>query len=68
MWLCTQQNSRDTVPNLHYNNIEAFVQDDWKVSSQTDAEPGAALELFPFADRCERYTLNNFDPTVFDPE
>ena len=60
-----QQPSRDTIPNLHYNNMEAFVQDDWKVTSRLTLNLGLRWSYFPSPTDVND-TLNNFDPTVFD--
>jgi hypothetical protein len=47
------QASRDITPDLRYLNMEAYAQDDWKIS--TDAEPGRALEPLPLADGRREY-------------
>ena len=49
------QNSRDTIPDLHYLNVEGFVQDDWKVTQPVDAQSWTALQLFPVARGCLEY-------------
>jgi Carboxypeptidase regulatory-like domain len=60
------QASRDTVPDLHYFNFEAFVQDDWKLTNQLTINLGLRYSYFPSpADVLN--TLNNFDPTLFNP-
>ena len=60
------QASRDTVPDLHYFNIEAYVQDDWQVSQNLTLNLGLRYSYFPSpADVLN--TLNNFDPLLFDP-
>jgi Carboxypeptidase regulatory-like domain/TonB-dependent Receptor Plug Domain/TonB dependent receptor len=59
------QNSRDTVPDLHYWNFETYVQDDWKLTSRLTLNLGLRYSYFPSpADVLD--TLNNFDPTLFD--
>jgi hypothetical protein len=60
------QSSRDTVPDLHYFNVEAFVQDDWKLTNQLTINLGLRYSYFPSpADVLN--TLNNFSPLLFDP-
>lgn len=60
------QSSRDTIPDLHYVNFEAYVQDDWRVSQNLTLNLGLRYSYFPSpADVLN--TLNNFDPTLFDP-
>lgn len=60
------QNNRDTVPDLHYWNFEAYVQDDWKLTRQLTMNLGLRYSYFPSpADVLN--TLNNFDPLVFNP-
>jgi hypothetical protein len=58
------QASRDTVPDLHYANYEAFAQDDWKVNSKLTVNFGVRYSYFPSpADLLN--TLVNFDPKFF---
>lgn len=60
------QASRDTVPDLHYVNFEAYIQDDWQVSQNLTLNLGLRYSYFPSpADVLD--TLNNFDPLLFDP-
>ena len=58
------QASRDTIPDLHYTNWEAFAQDDWKVNSKLTLNFGVRYSFFPSpADLLN--TLANFDPKFF---
>ncbi len=59
-----QQPSRDIIPDLHYNNIEAFVQDDWKVSPRLTLNLGLRWSYFPSPTDVNN-TLNNFVPSLF---
>jgi hypothetical protein len=60
------QSSRDTVPDLHYWNFEAFGQDDWKLTNRLTINLGLRYSYFPSpADVLN--TLNNFDPNLFNP-
>lgn len=60
------QSSRDIIPHLNYQNIEAYVQDDWKVTSRFTLNLGLRYSYFP-APGDSNNVLNNFDPTVFNP-
>jgi hypothetical protein len=60
------QNSRDTVPDLHYNNFEAYAQDSWQVSHKLTLNLGVRYSYFP-SPADVKNTLNNFDPTLFNP-
>ena len=55
------QASRDVIPDLHYINSEAYINDDWKLTPEADPEPWAAVELLPLRHRPEQYLLA-FDP------
>lgn len=60
------QSSKDTIPDLHYFNFEAYVQDDWRVSAKLTLNLGVRYSYFPSpSDVLD--TLTNFDPLVFDP-
>jgi hypothetical protein len=60
------QLSRDTIPDLHYYNFEAYAQDDWQVSQKLTVNLGLRYSYFPSpADVLD--TLNNFDPLLYDP-
>ena len=58
------QNSRDTIPDLHYVNFEAFAQDDWKLSDRLTVNLGVRYSYFPSPSDVLN-TLNNFDPRLF---
>ncbi|MHB2006684.1 MAG: carboxypeptidase-like regulatory domain-containing protein [Acidobacteriaceae bacterium] len=60
------QASRDTIPDLHYVNFEAYVQDDWKVSQDLTLNLGFRYSYFPSPADVNN-TLNNFDPLLFNP-
>ena len=58
------QGSRDIIPDLHYINSEAYVQDDWKLNKKLTINLGVRWSAFPSPSDV-RDTLNNFDPTVY---
>lgn len=60
------QASRDIVPDLRYYNMEAFVQDDWKVNRRLTLNLGLRYSYFPSPTDANN-TLNNFVPTLYDP-
>jgi len=60
------QASRDTVPDLHYFNFEAYAQDDWKVTNRLTLNLGVRYSYFP-SPADVKLTLNNFDPLLFSP-
>jgi len=60
------QSSRDIVPDLNYHNLEAYVQDDWKISPHFTLNLGLRYSFFPSPADANN-TLNNFDPNVFNP-
>ncbi|MFZ0394062.1 MAG: TonB-dependent receptor [Terracidiphilus sp.] len=59
------QASRDTIPDLHYTNLEAFAQDDWKLSRRLTLNLGVRYSYFPSPSDLLN-TLANFDPTFFN--
>ena len=60
------QASRDTVPDLHYVNFEAYVQDDWKITDRLTLNAGLRYSYFPSPGDV-KLTLNNFNPLLFSP-
>jgi carboxypeptidase family protein len=60
------QQSKDTIPFLHYVNFEAYVQDDWKVTPKLTLNLGVRYSYFPSPSDSNN-TLVNFDPGVFNP-
>src|SRR5581483_4453692 len=60
------QPNKDTIPHLTYNNFEAYIQDDWKVTRRLTLNLGLRYSYFPSPlDR--NNTLVNFDPGLFNP-
>jgi len=58
------QASRDTIPDLHYVNFEAFAQDDWRITKRLTLNLGLRYSYFP-SPADVLFTLANFDPTFF---
>ena len=58
------QGSRDIIPDLHYINSEAYVQDDWKLNKKLTINLGVRWSAFPSPSDV-RNTLNNFDPQIY---
>ncbi|HZZ38455.1 MAG TPA: TonB-dependent receptor [Acidobacteriaceae bacterium] len=59
------QANHDTVPDLHYFNFEAYVQDDWRVTNRLTLNFGLRYSYFPSPGDVLN-TLNNFDPDFYD--
>lgn len=60
------QASKDSIPDLHYLNFEAFAQDDWQLTPKLTLNLGVRYSYFPSpADAND--ILTNFDPLVFNP-
>jgi len=60
------QSSRDMIPHLNYTNMEAYVQDDWKVSRRLTLNLGVRYSYFPTPTDSNKI-LNNFDPLLYNP-
>jgi hypothetical protein len=58
------QGSRDIIPDLHYVNSEAYVQDDWKLNRRLTLNLGVRWSAFPSPSDVKD-TLNNFDPQIY---
>ncbi len=60
------QAAQDTIPDLHYTNFEAYVQDDWKVTPRLTLNLGIRYSYFP-SPSDSNHLLVNFDPAAFTP-
>lgn len=60
------QASRDTIPDLHYFNLEGYLQDDWKVTPHLTVIFGLRYSFFPSPSDVNN-TLNNFSPLLYNP-
>lgn len=60
------QSSRDITPDLHFVNIEAYVQDDWRVNRRLILNMGVRWSRLPSVTDVKN-TLANFDPTLYSP-
>ncbi len=60
------QAAQDTIPNLHYVNFEAYVQDDWKLTPRLTLNLGVRYSYFPSPSDSNNL-LVNFDPAKFVP-
>jgi len=58
------QASKDTIPDLHYNNFELYVQDDWKVTRRLTLNLGVRYSYFPTPTDSGN-TLANFSSLLF---
>lgn len=62
--LVYSQASRDVVPDLHYSNLEGFIQDDWKISRRVSVNLGVRYSYFPSPTDVKN-TLSNFVPSLY---
>jgi len=60
------QTSRDVVPDLHYVNSEAYVNDDWKVGNRLTINIGLRYSFFPSVTDVKD-TLLGFDSLLYNP-
>ena len=57
----------DIIPDLHFLNIEAFVQDDWKISPRLTINLGLRWSRLPSVTDVKN-TLSNFDPNFYSQQ
>jgi len=58
------QASRDVIPDLHYINSEAYVNDDWKINKTLTVNIGVRWSAFPSVTDLNN-TLLSFDPLTY---
>jgi hypothetical protein len=58
------QASRDVIPDLHYLNSEAYVNDDWKLTNKLTINLGVRWSFFPSVTDLNN-TLVGFDPLLY---
>jgi hypothetical protein len=61
------QISRDIIPDLHYINSEAYVQDDWRINKKLILNLGVRWSRFPSPTDVKN-TLANFDPGLYSSQ
>jgi Carboxypeptidase regulatory-like domain/TonB-dependent Receptor Plug Domain len=57
----------DIIPDLHFVNVEAYVQDDWKVTPRLTLNLGVRWSRLPSVTDVKN-TLSNFDPHFYAPQ
>ena len=60
-----QYYSRDIIPDLHYNNLEAYFQDDWKLTQRLTVNLGVRYSIFP-PPHDSTGTMSGFNPAAFN--
>ncbi|MEJ2007056.1 MAG: carboxypeptidase regulatory-like domain-containing protein [Acidobacteriota bacterium] len=60
------QASQDIIPDLHYLNFAAYLQDDWKIRSNFTLNLGLRYSYLP-TPYDVKGILDNFDPSTFNP-
>jgi hypothetical protein len=58
------QTSRDITPDLHFANMETYVQDDWKLTQRLTINLGVRYSHFPSPGDVKD-VINNFVPSIY---